>query len=111
MATFIYPSRLDRMGERAMPTSPATVHFEPDVLMTIDGYLERINSGRSSRPMSRSTLINTVMRTSMAIIAAKMPDFDDYRELTGLEDPVDVHLRFIEEVLPRVVHNLESKQG
>ncbi len=93
-----------------MTTSPATVHFDPDVLATIDGYLERINAGRTSRPMSRSTLVNTVMRTSMAIISAKMPDFDHFRELTGLEDPVDVHMRFIEEVLPRSVHNLQTER-
>jgi hypothetical protein len=93
-----------------MTTTPATIHFEPDVLITIDNYLAGVNAGRTSRTMSRSTLINTVMRTSMAIIMAKMPDIEDYMELTGLEDPFDVHQRFIEEVLPREVHNLDEEQ-
>ena len=93
-----------------MTTSPATIHFEPDVLATIDNYLAGVNAGRTSRPMSRSALINTIMRTSMAIIMAKMPDIKNYMELTGLKDPIDVHRRFMEEVLPREVHKLEGEQ-
>ena len=92
-----------------MTTSPATIHFDPEVLSLIDDYLASINAGRVSRPMSRSALINTVMRTSMNIIKAKMPDIEKYRKVTGLEDPVDVHRRFIEEVLPREVHKLSGK--
>lgn len=92
-----------------MTTSPATIHFDPEVLTLIDDYLATINEGRVSRPMSRSALINTIMRTSMAIINAKMPDMENYRKVTGLEDPVDVHRRFIEEVLPREVHKLAEE--
>ena len=89
-----------------MTTSPATIHFDPEVLSMIDEYLASINEGRDSRTMSRSALINTVMRTSMTIIRAKMPDMERYKKATGLEDPVDVHRRFIEEVLPVEVHKL-----
>ena len=92
-----------------MTTSPATIHFDPEVLLLIDEYLASINEGRVSRPMSRSALINTIMRTSMTIIKAKMPDMERYRKVTGLEDPVDVHRRFIEEVLPVEVHKLTEK--
>jgi hypothetical protein len=92
-----------------MTTSPTTIHFEPEVLFLIDEYLGAINEGMVSRPMSRSALINTVMRTSMMIIKAKMPDMEQYRKVTGLVDPIDVHRRFIEEVLPREVHKLNEK--
>lgn len=92
-----------------MTTSPATIHFDPEVLCLIDDYLASINAGRVSRSLSRSALINTVMRTSMTIIKAKMPEMESYRKVTGLEDPVDVHRRFIEEVLPREVHKLTGK--
>ncbi len=92
-----------------MTTSPATIHFEPEVLSLIDDYLASINEGRASRPLSRSALINTIMRTSMTIIRAKMPDMEQYRKATGLEDPIDVHRRFIEEVLPMEVHKLTKR--
>jgi hypothetical protein len=92
-----------------MTTSPATIHFDPEVLSLIDEYLASINEGVVSRPMSRSALINTVMRTSMTIIRAKMPDMERYRKATGLEDPIDVHRRFIEEVLPMEVHKLTER--
>jgi hypothetical protein len=102
---YIYRTRKIPRGI-PMTTSPATIHFDPEVLSLIDDYLESINQGRHSRPMSRSALINTVMKTSMNIIKAKMPDMEKFRQATGLEDPVDVHRRFIEEVLPREVHKL-----
>jgi len=92
-----------------MTTSPATIHFEPDVLDTIDNYLARINAGRTSRPLSRSAFINTIMRTSMAIIMAKMPDIEKYMALTGLEDTMDVYRVFMEEVLPKGIHKLEEE--
>jgi hypothetical protein len=38
-----------------------------------------------------------------------MPDMEQYRKVTGLVDPIDVHRRFIEEVLPREVHKLNEK--